>query len=721
MNSVAPRMLGLTGGNLALVTAPEVVERPTANRAATLKRLGRQAWRRRWLLLGSVAAAAAVGVLVTLLTPRQYASTARLQISRETSQVLTVGAISRDVSVGDQEFYQTQYGLLRSEALAERVARDVGVVDSPAFYRMFGRPAATPGTAEYARRNEIAGQILLDHVEIAPVRGSSLVDIRAKTPSAVLSQKIAQVWAQDFIASNLERRLDASSAARQFLEARLEQLRQRLEQSERLAVEYAAAQGIVNLPAAGAGSSSSDSDSGGPRSLMTDDLASLNAAHDTATADRIQAASRLASANSQPGASGEALNNRAINLLRKERADALAEDARLASRPDADAADVRAAHARVDALNAAIASEEARIRTSLQQSYQAAAAREQGLAQRVDALKGSLAELRRRAIQYNIYRRDADTNRVLYEGLLQRFKEISVAGALDSSNIAVVDPAKLADRPTSPRLIVNLALFVLLGAVLGGVGAIVLGQIDDAVTDPDGFEEKLGLPLLGATAMLAAQAPSEALKDPRSRLTEAYLVVEANLELSAGQGAPKSLAITSTRPREGRSTTAVALARTLARARRRVVLVDADLRSPSIHTAFGLGNGAGVSDLLSGSGEVGALLIATAQDGLSIVTAGPTPANPADLLLGERMAGLVKELQSRFDHVIVDAPPVADFADAPLIAAAVERVVYAVRADAAPAAAIRSALARLDPGRVAGGVLTMIPAGAPFALGGGRR
>ena len=712
MNSISPQMLGIAAGNVTLLKTP--VEELAPNRAPALKRLLRLANRWRWVLIGGLAAGAVLGLFITLLMTRQYGSSVRLEISRESARVVNIENVSRDTSIGDQEFYQTQYGLLRSQALAERVARDIGAVDDPGFFKMFGHAtdfSRNSGSAGRAKRNDVAGQILLLHVGVSPVRGSSLVDVRAVTPSPALSQKIAQTWGQDFIASNLERRFEASSYARRFLETRLEQLRDKLESSERQAMTYASSQGIIDLPAPANSANTGESGAAPPRSLVTDDLVALNSARETATAERIQAQSRLEEAN-HPDASAEALSNEAIGVLRKERAVAASDYAKLMVQFEPDYPQAKAVHSQVEAFDAAIQREESRVQASLQQTFQAAVTRERALSQRVDALKGNLNDLRQRSIQYNIFQRDADTNRELYNALLQRYKEIGVSGAVENNNVAVVDTAKLPDRPSSPRLLVNLLLFMLAGGLIGAVAAGVLEQIDEGVVEPSEFEEKLGLPLLGVAPRLKSESPLEALKNPRSGLVEAYLAVEANLELSTAQGTPKSLAVISTRPREGKSTTTIALAQTLARARRKVVLVDADLRSPSIHTAFGLKNIAGVSNLLSGSDDIDAMVHASGHDGLSVITAGPQPPNAADLLMGERLTQLIKTLQERYDHVIVDCPPVIGLADAPLVAAAVQGVVYAVEAKSVPVGMARMALGRLNGAHanVLGGVLTMFEA-----------
>ena len=214
MDTISPRMLG----QVQLLAGTGAVAH-NVQRMPPLRRLIRSASRWRWVLLGSVAAGAVAGLLITSMMTRQYSSTTRLEISRETARVVTnIDSVERDASIGDQEFYQTQYGLLQTKELAERVARDLGVVNNPGFFRMFGRTDLFDTTKANSavlagKRVEIAGKILLDRVGIAPVRGSRLVDITAVTPDPALSQRIAQAWSKDFIDSNLERRFEASDYA----------------------------------------------------------------------------------------------------------------------------------------------------------------------------------------------------------------------------------------------------------------------------------------------------------------------------------------------------------------------------------------------------------------------------------------------------------------------------------------------------------------------------
>jgi capsular exopolysaccharide synthesis family protein len=696
--------------------APETqnaVAQPLTQAMPFVRRLWRVVMRRRLLLGGGMMGGALLGLVISLALPRQYTSTARLAIARENDRVVKIDSVERDASFADQEFYQTQYGLLQTKELAERVARDLKLVDDRGFFATYGPPHLFDGNpsdpAARDKRNTVAGKILLEHVNIAPVRGSSLVDITAVTRDPGFSRQVAQVWAQDFIAANLDRRFEASSYARHFLEGKLEQLGRKLEMSERASVGYAAQQGIVDLPS---GNTDGDKGEGGsPRSLVSDDLGTLNAALNDATNERIRAESLL-SQSSHPDASGLALSNEALGVMRQKRAEAAGDYAKLLNRFEPDYPQAKALASQIAALDAAIAREEGRVRSALQMSYQSALSREQKLTARVASLKHDMIDLRQRSIQYNIYQRDAGTNRELYNGLLQRYKEIGIAGGIANNNITVADAAKQPENPSSPRLLVNLVLGLLTGAMLSAATAAVLEQIDEGLADPGEVPEKLGLPLLGVVPQVEEGAPAEVLSQPRSPLVEAYLAVQANLGLSTAQGMPKSLAVISTRPREGKSTTTLALARSLAQSGRKVVMIDADLRSPSIHHTFGMKNTRGVSNVLAGEDDLEALLHDSPYPGLSLMTAGPQPPNAAHLLAGGRLPVLIDALLTRFDHVLVDCPPVIGLADAPLVGSAVDGVVFVVEARSIQAGTVRIALDRLRAAHVnlLGAVLTKFEA-----------
>ena len=669
----------------------------------------------KWVILGSIVAALIAGTIITLLTTPLYTATASIEISRESDRVTKLEGVQSETASQDLEFYQTQYGLLKSRSLAERVAKNLKLVDDPKFYDAFGTTApgaidAGGGVTRMAARDadkrlKAAASMLLANIDIAPVRASRLVAISFTSPDPALSARVANAWGTDFIKSNLERRFDATSYARKFLEDRLEQLRVRLEESERLLVSYAARERIITVASTASNGGNSPA---AERSLVADDLAAINNELAVATADRVRAQSR-----SQAGAGGavsEALNNPAIGALRQRRAEVSAEYAKLLVQFEPEYPPAKALASQVAQLDASISREERRVQESLRTSYRESVVREQELGSRVEGLKSGLLDLRRRSIQYNIYQREVDTNRQLYDGLLQRYKEIGVAGGVGTNNVSVVDPAMVPQAPSRPRLFLNLLISLVAGLGLGGLLAFALEQIDETITEPREVESTLKYPLLGAVPK--SEDPLVAVQDRKSSVVEAYLSIQTNLEFATAHGAPRSLSVTSTRPAEGKSTTSFALAHSFARAKRTVVLIDGDMRSPSVHGFFNLRNEKGLSNFLAGADAFEAMLLATPQENLFILPAGPSPPNAAELLTGDRLSELLVGLLKRFDHVIIDSPPVMGLADAPLIASKVEGTIYAVVSHGIRTSLVKVALARLRSAnaRIFGIVLTKFDA-----------
>jgi len=652
--------------------------------------------RRKWLILGTMAAFLVGGLLVTLFTTPLYKTSAMLEIQRENRNFADVKGTDQAQASNDNEFYQTQYGLLKSRALAERIARTLRLGDNPAFFESYGAKApetlfenGLPIQTQAARdaRARAAGGLVLAHMDVEPERLSRLVEISFTSPDPALSKRVVDAWSVNFIQSTLERRYAATSYARNFLEDRLGQLRNRIDQSERALVGYASRANIVNIP----GSTDSNGQTSGERSLVVDDLANLNRELALATAERITAQSRLGGS----GATKEQLDSTAQNTLRTRRAELAADYARLLQQFDAGYPPARALQAQIRSIDGALAGETGRVSAVLQQTLQAAQARERELQSQVDKLTGRVLEFRRRSIQYNILQREADTNRQLYDALLQRYKEIGVAGGVGVNNIAVVDGADLPARPSRPRPLFNMALALLAGLIAGCALALLLEQVDEGLTDPIEVEETLGLPLIGVTPKLAGQEPVDALRDPKSALTEAYASITANLGFATSHGIPRTLAITSARAAEGKSSTSYAIARSIARTGRNVLLIDADMRSPSVHALVDEKLGEGLSNYLAGADDVERMIRPTDVDRLSILTAGPQPPSTPELLSGDRLRQLLDLMSEHYNHVVLDLPPVMGLADAPLIAAQAEGTLVITAAHSTHKNVVRLAISRL--------------------------
>ncbi len=711
MNPVNPALRPATAG--ATPNLPVIA--PKGDAMPIIRQYLRIALRWRYVIIGAVVSCVILGLIITLLMTPKYTATATIEISRESSQVTNFQGVERETSVADQEFYQTQYGLLRSRILAERVASQLRLVDDKSFYERFGidvdKPAFREVNGRYTaagrpERQRIAGETLLKRVSVDPTRLSRLVAINFTSPEAIFSQKVANAWAENFIQTNLERKVQATSYGRNLLQRELGQTKERLDESQRQLVTYAEQQRIINLPAQGANGTQT-----AERSIVADELASLNTALSQATADRIEAEARFREAG-RGGQSSEALRNQAINTLRQRRAELAADYQKMMVQFEPDYPPARAIQSQINQLDSSIAREESRVAGSVEAEYRQATGRENALRSRVEGLKSSYLDLRRRSIQYNIYQQEVDTNRALYDGLLQRFKEIGVAGGVGVNNVAVVDPADVPQRPSSPRLLLNLAAALLAGLVIGAGLAFALEQMDEAIADPGEVERRLGLPLLGSVPKVEGVEPRDALLDRKSDLVDAYLAIQTSLGFTTEHGVPRSLAVTSTRPAEGKSTTALAIATMLARAHNKVILVDGDMRSPSVHHLGGVDHDRGLSNFLAGQDDIGQLVFEMRDLGFTAMSAGPIPPNAAELLTGHRLQLLITRLLESYDHVVIDSPPVMGLADAPLIASRVEGVVYAVESHGIRSSLVKTALQRLlaANAHILGGVLTKFEA-----------
>lgn len=669
----------------------------------------RLALKHKFLIIGSTLAAIVAGIAITLsMTPLYKASTI-LQIDREAARVVDEGDVSpRESMIQGEEFFQTQYGLLRSRTLAEQVVDSLGLASSDAFLTQMGESPVeaeagqTAAQRIAARRDAVLG-LLDDGLSISPQRGSRLVTINFESPDPALSAKIANAFAENFIQSNLDRKFESSRYARDFLEDRIAQTKSKLEDAERQLVTYAANQQIVNLTEA-------SPDGREAQSLASTNLAALNEALAQATAARVQAEAKWRQAENSPASAlTQVLENSTYQNLTEARARLDGDYQRRLSIYQPDYPEMVQLKAQIDELDGQARAIASNIRASIRNDYTVALRQEQALRARVAGLTGDVLDLRSRSIQYNILQREVDTSRTLYDGLLQRYKEVSVTGNIATNNVSIVDPALAPKAPSSPSLMLNLVIATLLGLGLGVFAALALEILDETLATPDDVEAKLKAPVLGVVpALTKGETPRDALADPRSPFTEAYQSLRTALQFSTPNGTPASLLVTSSRPAEGKSTTAYAIARSLARTGKRVLLIDGDLRNPSMHRTLGVHNDTGMSHLLSGSATLDSVIHKTTEEFLSFIPCGPLPPNPAELWGGDRVRALLAEMTGEFDNVVIDGPPVLGFADAPLLAASVLGSVFVLESRGTRRAQARGALRRLLVGnaRMLGVVLT---------------
>lgn len=682
-----------TGGQEVAAEAP----RRSPLSLPAFEKYWNQVLEHRWTVLAIIAFALVLGLVFTLLSTPLYTASSLIEISREKPELTDVDNNNHDDQARDAEFYETQYSLLEARSLAARVDRVLGLSSRDDFIDAFGlgddeglvgkSGGSDKNAGARSQRVRDVTNTLLDHIAIVPVRGSSLVDVQFTSPNRRLSAEIANAWVEQYVQSTLARRFSSTSDARKFLEARLGELRQKLEDSERQLVNYGTNEDILNL-------SQKRSDNGettNQQTLAGADLQAMNEQLEEARAARIQAASALK--QSKDGLR-DALNNPTIAALRERRGEIAAERAKMLATFEPDYPAVQELTAQLQNLDQSISKENGQIKETLVADYNQAAQRESSLASQVEALKRRLANQDKASIQYNIYQRDVDTNRELYNALLQRYKEIGAAG-VGLNNIAVVDKAEVPDRPSSPRLVLDLALALLIGMFVAAAYIILREQLDQSLRDPAEVMKQLGLPQLGVVPDIGRDELLAQLQDPKSVASEAYSSIAANVSFLTNHGVPRSILFTSTQPHEGKTTSAVALSQMLLRMGKRVALIDADMRDPSIHKIFGIPNEAGLSNYLAGDDRLDQLLNSGKAANFGILPVGPIPPDPLELLSGDRFGQLLQSLAARFDHFVIDGPPVLGLADAPLLGADVEGVIFAIEANRAKMRAIALALGRL--------------------------
>jgi capsular exopolysaccharide synthesis family protein len=669
--------------------------------------------RRKWTIVAVLTAAVMAALVVTLLTRPTYTATTQVQVSRDEANVTNVRGVESENAGRDLEFYQTQYSLLEARSLAERVVRNLRLDSSQDFWNAHGidpdaldeAAANAPAVAGDARssanlRERVAVATLLEHVSVNPIRGSSLIDVDYSSYDQQLSAQVANAWVSEFIAQSIARKFDSTSEARSFLEGRLEELRGKVEESERALVDFATERNIVTVSTSNMGPGGTAQI--GERTLAAENLQGLNQQLIAATAARVEAEALART-------SGSAQTNPTLARMREQRAVAAAELAQLMAQFEPGYPRAMALQGQVDELDRAIDVEEARIRREANEALMAARSREADLMAKVNGLSGEVLGQRRDAIQYNIYQREADTNRQLYDSFLQRYKEIGAAN-VSASNIAVIDPAQAPERPSSPNLILNLALALVAGSMLAGGLVFVLEQSNEGLTDPSKVHEQLGIPLLGSVPQVADhEDPVELVADPKSEIAEAYIAIRSSLAFTTTHGVPKSFMLVSSQPAEGKSLSALALALVMGRMGKRVLLIDADLRNPSAHSYLGTHRQHGLSNYLAGEDSVAAL-IQQVRPNIDLLASGPTVPSAAELFSSDRLRDLVARMTKEYDHVIVDSAPVIGLADAPLVSQAVEAVIFVAEAGRVSVRGLNSALERMNAASasIVGAILTKL-------------
>ncbi|MHB8174031.1 MAG: tyrosine-protein kinase domain-containing protein, partial [Nitrospirota bacterium] len=329
-------------------------------------------------------------------------------------------------------------------------------------------------------------------------------------------------------------------------------------------------------------------------------------------------------------------------------------------------------------LNRQIRQEEDFIVQSVKNSYVEALKDEENLKTAFDQQKAKAMDYEKNASEYDLMRQDVEGSRSIYDAVLKKFQESSLAGSMNMSNVQLLDEAVPPAGPFRPDKRRNFILGLFIGLICGISAAFTVEMLDNTFKVPEDVEEYLSLPMLGIVPRI--KNIESFASNPKSAGVESFRNIRGNLLLSTGDKAPKLMQIVSAGHSEGKSTFALNIAAVMSAAGERTILIDADLRKPNIHKLLNASNRQGLSSLLSGQSELDGIIIKSSVEGVDAITSGPIPPNPSELLGSKTMKDSLLELSRRYDRIIIDCPPLAGLADAPLVSPMTDGMILIIRA-----------------------------------------
>lgn len=667
--------------------------------------------KRKWVILTSVAITLGIATVYTLRETPIYQATARLEIDQESDNVLPYQSVNQ-VSVGGysdyQEFLQTQIKHMTSRTFAAHAAVAAGfdkefpVTAHPRqrwaylLSALHGRREAketkpAPSLTREERIQEGIG-LILGGLSVSPVRNSRVVDITYSSPDPQLAARIVNVVMEDYIEYNFQGKYDASTRATDFLQKQLVDLKAKVEQSDAALIDYARTHSITNV--------------GDKQDVITQTLSDINSKLTEARTARMEKESVYRTmAAATPENFPQALRTNLIKTLEEELAADEQELAKLTSQLGPAMPQVIQLEAKANQTKEQLLREKRLALENSDDEYKTALARENLLADAYEAQKHLADHLNESNIHYNILKREVDTNKQLYDGLLQRMKEAGVAAGLKSSNIRVVDPAEVPTSPINNDLKGNLYLALASGLTVGFSLAFFLNYLDNNLKTPEDVEEKTGLPSLGLIPSLQSSSGHRAfyyyhrnskkktqsaaltqkgvelasLVAGSSPIAEAYRGLRTALILSMPSNPPRTIMVTSCKAGEGKTTTVCNTAISLTQTGKRVLIIDADMRRPKIKRIFNGNADAGLSEYLTGQVEFDALVQETNIPNLYVAYAGAYPPNPGELLGSTRMKDALTAAVGVFDFILIDTPPMMSVTDPVIVAPMTDGVILVIK------------------------------------------
>ena len=670
--------------------------------------------KRRWVVLTSLGVIFGIVAIATLRSTRIYEASGSIAINKpDPTMMLFQNSNSASGNYFDTSDLDTEVRILRSDRLALLVVQQLNLGQRPEFGGSGQPEPASLGltTDELQPNSDKTSQALsaFRHsltVELIP--DTRIIQITFRSPDKDLAANVVNTLMSTYVEENFKSRFQSTMQASDWLNKQLVDLQIKVETSQEKLVKYQKEHEILGLD--------------DKQNIITAKLDELNKELTQAASIRMQKqaiyqliqsqdqdmAAAAAISVGDPGGSGPGGSN-LLTKLREQQADLKIQVAQLSTQFGPAYPKVAQINSQLQEIEIQIRSEMKKIVANVRGDYLAAVNQENMLSAALEQQKQQANELNENAIQYNLLKRDVDTNRALYEDLMEKLKEAGVSAGLRSTNFRTVDVARVPLVPAEPNVPRNLAFALALGLFTGVGLAFLLEAIDNTVRTPEQAQIISALPSLGmiplglpggpesAGQRLSVTSSKESVElvtqsRPQSQMAESYRALRTSLLLTAAGAPPKIILITSALPQEGKTTTSLNCAIVLAQKGSRVLLIDADLRRPSIHKAMGLGPRTGLSNVLTGSATLAQATVRSPMlPTLFVLPAGSVPPNPAELLASANMQETLHELREQYDHIVIDTPPTLSVTDAVVLSPCADTVVLVIRSGQTTKQALRRA------------------------------
>ena len=638
----------------------------------------------------------AVGVRTFTTTPMYRATTSVLIEDERAASVAGFNSATSSEYLQDPEpYYQTQLRILTGRELAAKVVTRLNLGGVPEFNgqgrrrtglaaalhgakshvtgflgRTIGTSEPDPPSASAAPDADMLINNFLGAIVVEPVRGSRLYNVSVESADPAFAARAADALVEEYVKQNFERRTEATAKSLQFLADEIQKQQKKVEDSERAMAQYRETNNALSL-----------------ENTQNTVVASLNKVNDEYTrarTERIQKEAVYVQVKSLTSAAlAESIpavtNHPSVQSLRQRLAELQRTRAQLNERYgpknpqviENENAIADAARQYQDALRGAV--------ESIRADYETAVSLERRLAAALEDSKSAAMDLNRKSVSYTVLEREAQSNRQIYDSLIQRQNELQIVSNSGGNNVRLMDRAVVPGAPYTPDIRRNFMLGALAG-ILVALGLVVaIDYLDDTIKTPEDITRRLKLPFLGLVPAVKGNVQPLLSQEVPHEFGEAFRALRTSLVFSGGTEGTRVIALTSAQPVEGKTTTACNMAIALAFGGSRVLLIDADMRRPSVSRTLGIENTIGLSHLLTGQATARQSIRATNVQNLWVMTAGVTPPNPSELLASDRMKTLISNVQNGpFDWVLIDTPPVLAVTDAVIVAPWVSGVVFVI-------------------------------------------